>query len=112
MVMAAASDPRLVRNTCIMAHVDHGKTTLADHLVAYGSGGGLLAPKWAGQARFMDHLPEERARAITMKAAAVALRHGAHRVHLIDSPGHLDFCSEVSHVYIGLRIVQLRRRQP
>ncbi|CAM0902570.1 unnamed protein product [Alopecurus aequalis] len=96
MVMAAAGDPRLVRNTCIMAHVDHGKTTLADHLVAYGSDGGLLAPKWAGQARFMDHLPEERARAITMKSAAVALRHGAHRVHLIDSPGHLDFCSEVS----------------
>uniref|UniRef100_A0ACD5V8T4 Uncharacterized protein n=1 Tax=Avena sativa TaxID=4498 RepID=A0ACD5V8T4_AVESA len=79
-----------------MAHVDHGKTTLADHLVAYGSGGGLLTPKWAGQARFMDHLSEERARAITMKSAAVALLHGAHRVHLIDSPGHLDFCSEVS----------------
>ncbi|XP_047071970.1 elongation factor-like GTPase 1 [Lolium rigidum] len=94
--VAAAGDPRLVRNTCIMAHVDHGKTTLADHLVAYGSGGGLLTPKWAGQARVMDHLPEERARAITMKSAAVALRHGAHRVHLIDSPGHLDFCSEVS----------------
>uniref|UniRef100_A0ACD5YNX0 Uncharacterized protein n=1 Tax=Avena sativa TaxID=4498 RepID=A0ACD5YNX0_AVESA len=96
MPVAAAGDPLLVRNTCIMAHVDHGKTTLADHLVAYGSGGGLLTPKWAGQARFMDHLPEERARAITMKSAAVALRHGAHRVHLIDSPGHLDFCSEVS----------------
>ncbi|KAL6899812.1 hypothetical protein ACP4OV_006470 [Aristida adscensionis] len=94
---AAADGPRLVRNTCIMAHVDHGKTSLADHLVASG-GGGLLHPRLAGAARFMDHLPEEQRRAITMKSSSVALRHaptGA-RVHLIDSPGHVDFCSEVS----------------
>ncbi|CAO2039129.1 unnamed protein product [Urochloa humidicola] len=96
-----AADPRLVRNTCILAHVDHGKTSLADHLVASG-GDGLLHPKLAGSARFMDHLPEEQRRAITMKSSSVALRHahratGAHyRVHLIDSPGHADFCSEVS----------------
>ncbi|CAN6278773.1 unnamed protein product [Urochloa humidicola] len=96
------ADPRLVRNTCILAHVDHGKTSLADHLVASG-GDGLLHPKLAGSARFMDHLPEEQRRAITMKSSSVALRHahpaGAHhhyRVHLIDSPGHADFCSEVS----------------
>jgi ribosome assembly protein 1 len=99
MAAAAAADPRLVRNTCILAHVDHGKTSLADHLVASG-GDGLLHPKLAGSAMFMDHLPEEQRRAITMKSSSVALRHahptGVHRVHLIDSPGHADFCSEVS----------------
>ncbi|CAD6244497.1 unnamed protein product [Miscanthus lutarioriparius] len=96
---ASVADPRLVRNTCILAHVDHGKTSLADHLVASG-GSGLLHPKLAGSARFMDHLPEEQRRAITMKSSSVALRHahptGVHRVNLIDSPGHADFCSEVS----------------
>ena len=96
---ASAADPRLVRNTCILAHMDHGKTSLADHLVASG-GGGLLHPRLAGSARFMDHLPEEQRRAITIKSSSVALRHahpaGVQRVHLIDSPGHADFCSDVS----------------
>lgn len=96
---ALPADPRRVRNTCILAHVDHGKTTLADHLVA-SCGDGLLHPRLAGRLRFMDYLDEEQRRAITMKSAAVLLRYGdgpaAHRVNLIDSPGHIDFCSEVS----------------
>ena len=68
-------NPRHVRNTCILAHVDHGKTTLADHLVA-SCGDGLLHPRLAGRLRFMDYLDEEQRRAITMKSAAVLLRYG------------------------------------
>ncbi|XP_068655512.1 uncharacterized protein [Aristolochia californica] len=84
-----------VRNFCILAHVDHGKTTLADHLIA-GSENGLLHPKQAGRLRFMDYLDEEQRRAITMKSSSICLRYKDYSMNLIDSPGHMDFCSEVS----------------
>ncbi|XP_077245213.1 ribosomal protein S5/Elongation factor G/III/V family protein [Tasmannia lanceolata] len=83
------------RNICILAHVDHGKTTLADHLIA-GSAGGLLHPKQAGRLRFMDYLDEEQRRAITMKSSSISLQYKDYCINLIDSPGHMDFCSEVS----------------
>ncbi|KAK4771807.1 hypothetical protein SAY86_013582 [Trapa natans] len=86
---------RKIRNICILAHVDHGKTTLADHLIA-SSGGGVLHPKLAGKLRFMDYLDEEQRRAITMKSSSIALRYKDYSINLIDSPGHMDFCSEVS----------------
>lgn len=89
------SDATKLRNICILAHVDHGKTTLADHLIA-ASGGGVLHPKLAGKLRFMDYLDEEQRRAITMKSSSIALRYKDFAVNLIDSPGHMDFCSEVS----------------
>ncbi|XP_021892597.1 LOW QUALITY PROTEIN: elongation factor-like GTPase 1 [Carica papaya] len=88
-------DARKIRNICILAHVDHGKTTLADHLIA-ASGGGVLHPETAGRLRFMDYLDEEQRRAITMKSSSIALRYEDYSVNLIDSPGHMDFCSEVS----------------
>ncbi|CAN0842523.1 Elongation factor-like GTPase 1 [Linum grandiflorum] len=92
------ADPNIhnVRNICILAHVDHGKTTLADHLIA-GTGGGHLHPKLAGKLRFMDYLDEEQRRAITMKSSSISLNfRDSHSINLIDSPGHMDFCSEVS----------------
>ncbi|XP_031268294.1 elongation factor-like GTPase 1 [Pistacia vera] len=89
------SDTRNLRNICILAHVDHGKTTLADHLIA-ATGGGLLHPKLAGKLRFMDYLDEEQRRAITMKSSSIALYYKHYSINLIDSPGHMDFCSEVS----------------
>ncbi|KAL0402760.1 UNVERIFIED_CONTAM: Elongation factor-like GTPase 1 [Sesamum radiatum] len=89
------SDHNLVRNICILAHVDHGKTTLADHLIA-SYGGGVLHPKQAGKLRFMDYLDEEQRRAITMKSSSIALQFKRYFINLIDSPGHMDFCSEVS----------------
>lgn len=84
-----------IRNICILAHVDHGKTTLCDHLIA-SSGGGILHPKQAGRLRFMDYLDEEQRRAITMKSSSIALHYNDYSINLIDSPGHMDFCSEVS----------------
>ncbi|KAI3816902.1 hypothetical protein L1987_10687 [Smallanthus sonchifolius] len=93
--MADSHDCRSIRNICILAHVDHGKTTLADHLIA-SSGGGVLHPKQAGRLRFMDYLDEEQRRAITMKSSSIALQYKGYSINLIDSPGHMDFCSEVS----------------
>ncbi|CAM8948746.1 unnamed protein product [Rhodiola kirilowii] len=85
------SDVRKIRNICILAHVDHGKTTLADHLIA-GSIGSLLNPKQAGKLRVMDYLDEEQRRAITMKSSSIALKYKDYSINLIDSPGHMDFC--------------------
>ncbi|XP_071686008.1 uncharacterized protein [Rutidosis leptorrhynchoides] len=93
--MDESYDCKCIRNICILAHVDHGKTTLADHLIA-SSGGGVLHPKQAGRLRFMDYLDEEQRRAITMKSSSIALEYKGHSINLIDSPGHMDFCSEVS----------------
>lgn len=88
-------DSQKIRNICILAHVDHGKTTLADHLIA-SYGGGVLHPKQAGRLRYMDYLDEEQRRAITMKSSSISLQYKDHSINLIDSPGHMDFCSEVS----------------
>ena len=103
-----------IRNVCILAHVDHGKTTLTDHLIASN---GLIHPKLAGEMRYMDSKEDEQARGITMKSSSISLLHvmGAisrsggpntltkkekvetgYLFNLIDSPGHVDFCSEVS----------------
>ncbi|CAF1087561.1 unnamed protein product [Adineta ricciae] len=89
----------LIRNICILAHVDHGKTTLADDLLASN---GIISTRLAGKLRLMDSLEAEQARGITMKSSAVSLVHekGCHEkkylINLIDTPGHVDFSSEVS----------------
>ncbi|KAJ7311059.1 hypothetical protein JRQ81_006657 [Phrynocephalus forsythii] len=86
-----------IRNICILAHVDHGKTTLADCLI---SSNGIISSRLAGKLRYMDSREDEQIRGITMKSSAISLHFGdgdqEYLINLIDSPGHVDFSSEVS----------------
>lgn len=85
--------PQNIRNVSIVAHVDHGKTTLADCLIASN---GLIHRKQAGQLKLLDDRFDEQDRGITMKSSSIALLHKDHLINLIDSPGHLEFYQEVS----------------
>jgi len=90
-----------IRNMSVIAHVDHGKSTLTDSLIGKA---GIIAEARQGEARFMDTRDDEQARAITIKATSVSLYYerleGENKIpyliNLIDSPGHVDFSSEVS----------------
>ena len=69
MSLPLGSSSGLVRNLCVLAHVDHGKTTLTDSLVASN---GLIHPRMAGRLRYLDSRDDEQARGITMKASCVS----------------------------------------
>jgi len=98
-----------IRNMSVIAHVDHGKSTLTDSLV---SKAGIIAGAKAGEARFTDTRQDEQDRCITIKSTAVSMYYelaqkdldwitqekdgNAFLINLIDSPGHVDFSSEVT----------------
>ncbi|HQT44690.1 MAG TPA: GTP-binding protein, partial [Candidatus Micrarchaeota archaeon] len=86
-----------VRNVAICAHVDHGKTTLTDSLVARA---GLISKEKAGEQRVMDFDEQEQARGITIKSANISiafeLKGKDYLLNLIDTPGHVDFGGHVT----------------
>ncbi|KAK6460654.1 translation elongation factor 2/ribosome biogenesis protein RIA1 [Scheffersomyces coipomensis] len=101
------SNPSCIRNICILAHVDHGKTSLSDSLLATN---GIISQRMAGKVRYLDSREDEQLRGITMESSAISLYFKMGRrkqdseeteineylINLIDSPGHIDFSSEVS----------------
>ena len=92
-----------IRNMSVIAHVDHGKSTLTDSLIARA---GIIAEDKAGDARYTDSRPDEADRGITIKSTGVSLyyefdasdtgKEEKFLINLIDSPGHVDFSSEVT----------------
>ncbi|MBI1969799.1 elongation factor EF-2 [Candidatus Woesearchaeota archaeon] len=96
-VMRLMQKPSHIRNICICAHIDHGKTTLSDNLIA---GAGMISEELAGKQLVMDFHWDEQERGITIDAANCSMVHNLedseYLINLIDTPGHVDFGGDVT----------------
>ncbi|MGD0978860.1 MAG: elongation factor EF-2 [Candidatus Bathyarchaeia archaeon] len=96
-ILKLMSRKEAIRNVGIIAHIDHGKTTMTDSLLVEA---GLLSAQVAGSARVLDYLEEEQRRGITIKTANISLLHETdghpYVINLVDTPGHVDFTGKVT----------------
>ena len=96
-VMRLVGKPNMIRNIAICAHIDHGKTTFTDNLLA---GAGMMSEQLAGKQLVMDFHEDEQERGITIDAASVSMVHvfkdSEYLINLIDTPGHVDFGGDVT----------------
>ncbi|MDH5482012.1 MAG: elongation factor EF-2 [Candidatus Bathyarchaeota archaeon] len=96
-IVKLMNSPEMIRNTSIIAHVDHGKTTLSDSLLAAA---GIISEQTAGQKLFLDSWELEQKRQMTVFASNISLTHTFQEkdylINLIDTPGHIDFSGAVT----------------
>src|SRR3989344_1913366 len=102
-ILELQKQPEFIRNIGVVAHIDHGKTTFTDSLLA---GAGMISEELAGQALLMDFHQDEQERGITIDSANANMVHTLdnqdYLINLIDTPGHVDFGGDVTR---AMRVV-------